>query len=181
MKVKKLHSFGRRIAASAAILFALPSFAYDFEVDGLYYDVVSFTDLTCRVVNNGSDNTYSGDIAIPDEVTYNNRRLKVTEIGGNAFQACGKLDNVIIGNNVTYIGESAFYQSSLEEITFGESVSIIDVAAFHGCTRLTKVNLNEALTSIGSDAFSSTTNLIEMALPEGLKTLGSDAFQSSGI
>ena len=88
----------------SALLLAFPSFAYDFEVDGIYYS--SFTDTTCVVTYGG--NKYEGDIIIPSEVTYNSRNLKVTSIGISAFRNCSSLMSVTIPNSVTSIGESSF-------------------------------------------------------------------------
>lgn len=43
--------------------------AYDFEVDGIYYNILSTADKTVEVSYNSSD-LYSGDIVIPEKVTY---------------------------------------------------------------------------------------------------------------
>ncbi len=63
--------------------------------------------------------------------------------------------SVTIGNNVTSIGNSAFYNcSSLTSITIPESVTSIDNSAFYGCTGLTSVTIGNSVTSIGGSAFS---------------------------
>ncbi|MCI9077705.1 MAG: leucine-rich repeat protein [Lachnospiraceae bacterium] len=48
-------------------------------------------------------------IKIPDTVTYNGVKLKVTAIGKAAFKGCKKLKKAVIGKNVTKIGRKAFY------------------------------------------------------------------------
>lgn len=171
----------RACVIAALMFFAIPGYAYDFEVDGIYYDVISFTDLTCKVVNNGNYNTYSGIIAIPDIVKYNTRELKVTEIGQNAFRECRALKAVTIGDNVVTIGQYAFYSSSVEEVVLGKSVGRLEGSAFHYCKSLTKVQLNENLRYIGSSAFSNTTNLTSLELPEGLTTIEEYAFENTGL
>ena len=40
--------------------------AYDFTVDGNYYNVVSLTDMTCSITS--GDEKYSGDFVIPETV-----------------------------------------------------------------------------------------------------------------
>lgn len=62
--------------------------AHDFEVDNIYYSVVSKTDHTCAVVNNaGKDKSYSvSSITIPEKVTYDNTEYTVTQIGPAAFK-----------------------------------------------------------------------------------------------
>ena len=53
------------------------------------------------------DKRYSGDITIPENVTYDNVTYNVTTIGSWAFFYCTGLTNITIGNSVTTIGESA--------------------------------------------------------------------------
>ena len=64
--------------------------AHDFEVDNIYYSVVSKTEHTCAVVNNaGRDKSYSvSSITIPEKVTYHNTEYTVTQIGPAAFKNC---------------------------------------------------------------------------------------------
>ena len=64
--------------------------AHDFEVDNIYYSVVSKTEHTCAVVNNaGRDKSYSvSSITIPEKVTYDNTEYTVTQIGPAAFSYC---------------------------------------------------------------------------------------------
>ena len=53
--------------------------AYDFEKDGIYYNVTSLTDLTVEVTceeEYASENSYRGDIVIPEQVEWNGRALE---------------------------------------------------------------------------------------------------------
>ena len=54
--------------------------AQGFEYEGLNY--TSLTDSTAQV---GLNSDVKGDIVIPDSVSFNGKRLKVTAIGENAF------------------------------------------------------------------------------------------------
>ena len=43
--------------------------AYDFEADGIYYNIVSIGDLTCEIAPESERySLYSGDFVIPNEV-----------------------------------------------------------------------------------------------------------------
>ena len=89
------------------LLSPLVASAHDIEVknaDGvtIYYNYSYNGEL---VVTSGS---YSGNIVIPDEVTYKNVTRKVTSIGESAFRDCSGLISVTIPNNVTSIGRDAF-------------------------------------------------------------------------
>lgn len=89
------------------VLVSLSASAYDFEVDGFYYNVVSLSDLTCKVVSDDAE--YTGDITIPSTVTYKGRTFTVISIG-TAFKRNVNITSVVIPNSVTSIGESAFYE-----------------------------------------------------------------------
>lgn len=47
-------------------------------------------------------------IAVPDEITINNKKYKVTEIKTDAFKNNKKLTKVVIGKNIKKIGKNAF-------------------------------------------------------------------------
>ena len=102
-------------------------FAYDCEVDGIYYNRISTDELE---VTKGT-NKYTGDIVIPDRVTYREKDFKVIQINSNAFKDCTKLKSVVIPEGVTTIGYSAFEGcTSLESISLPESINFIDFFSF---------------------------------------------------
>ena len=76
-------------------------------------------------------NEYSGNVVIPESVTYNGETYPVTSIGLYAFYGCSGLTSVTIPNSVTSIGSGAF----------------------DGCSGLTNVTIPNSVTSIGSYAF----------------------------
>lgn len=78
--------------------------AYDFDINGIYYNVISSTDLTCEVTYGGC----SGDLIIPSHVTCDSKEYKVISIGSRAFRNCSNLTSVTIPNSVTSIGSIAF-------------------------------------------------------------------------
>ncbi|MDE5723214.1 MAG: hypothetical protein K2H99_03415, partial [Paramuribaculum sp.] len=73
-----------------AFITALTAMAYDFEVDGIYYSISSSTAKTVSVTYK-SGNIYSGEIIIPEKVTYNSTEYSVIEIGNYAFSGCSGL------------------------------------------------------------------------------------------
>ena len=112
--------------------------AYDCKVDGIYYNL-NKTDKTASVVSNYYG-VYSGNIIIPETITYNNTTYSVTSIGDRAFDQCSGLTSVTIGNSVTSIGDRAFDQcSGLTSVTIPNSVTTIGEEVFGNCSRLNSV------------------------------------------
>ncbi len=97
------------ISAILTLLFTLSARAgYDFEVDGIYYRIISLSEMTCAVVDPGEnyESGYYGDIVIPDEVSFKGRTLKVTRIAKEAFYN-SDISSLVIGPNVLEIEEVA--------------------------------------------------------------------------
>ena len=167
-----LQKLGMLIAVLCA---SFSTYAYDFEVDGIYYDVVSLTDFTCRVTS-GTEK-YSGDIEIPSEVKYNNRTFSVTEIGKSAFSGCSSLTSVTIPESVTGIGEQTFYRcSSLTSVTIPNSVTEIGGSAFFGCSSLTSVTIPDSVNEIKGYTFSGCSSLTSVTIPDSVTEISWSAF-----
>ncbi|MBR6640266.1 MAG: leucine-rich repeat protein, partial [Muribaculaceae bacterium] len=89
---------------------AVPLWAYDFEVDGVYYDIQGDSNRVW-VTHDGSRNggCYSGSVTIPYSVTYEGRTYYVDAIFNYAFYNCTDLSTIGVEARLTYIGPRAFY------------------------------------------------------------------------
>ena len=135
--------------------------AYDFEVDGIYYNVLSWEDRTVEVTN--GELQYEGGIVIPEEIVFREKTYVVTTIGQNAFSDCTSLVSVDM-SSVTKIGGSAFfYCTSLVSVDM-PSVTEIGGSAFFYCTSLVSVDM-PSVTEIGASAFSDCTSLVSVDMP----------------
>ena len=166
----------KSLLATICLLCSTNASAYDFEADGIYYDVVSFTDLTCKVGYNEYGNTYKGDVVIPETVTYSGKTLSVVAIGNGAFAWCDELKSVTIPNTVTSIDESAFNGCSLlKNIEIPNSVTKIDNNAF-ASTGLTSIEIPNSVTNIGNSAFSDCKSLTSVTIPNSVTQIDGWAF-----
>lgn len=122
-----------KIKAILAFLFLpITIFAYDFEADGFFYNVINQEGKEVEVTyETTSYNTYSGVVNIPSTASYNGETYNVTRIGASAFKDCTDLISVTIPNSVTHIGKYAFYVcTNIRSLTIGSSVISIGIRAF---------------------------------------------------
>jgi len=83
---------------------------------------------------------------------------------------------VIIGNEVTNIGDNAFYHCiKMRSIVIGDAVTTIGEAAFFHCRSLESIIIPNSVTTIGRIAFSGCMSLAEAVIPESV-ILGESAF-----
>ncbi len=92
-----------------AILIAnsISASAIEFTVDGVCYSV-NDDNTTVMVTGYPSGSKPTGDLNIPESVTYSDISYPVTSIGEGAFSYCSGLTSVTIPNSVTSIGRDAF-------------------------------------------------------------------------
>ena len=156
--------------------------AHDFEVGGIYYNILSETDKTVEVTCKGTSyneysDEYSGSVVIPESVTYNGATYGVTSIGSSAFDGCTGLTSIEIPNSVTSIGNGAFIDcTGLTSVTIPNSVTSIGEGAFENCTGLTSIEIPNSVTSIGNWAFSGCTGLTSVVLGNKNVYLGEFVF-----
>ena len=151
-------------------------------------------------VARGPGGNYSGNIVIPEEVTYNNKTLKVTSIGYEAFYDCYNVTSVSIPNSVTIIEDEAFYGcsgltsliipnsvttichdafkrcSGLTSVVIGDNVKFIPQGAFYGCGSLTSLTIPNCVTSIGMSAFYGCYSMNSVTIGNGVSLIDFDAF-----
>lgn len=161
-----------------ALITNVNSHAYDFEVDGIAYNITSSSNLTVEVtykgfsksVYNGNSyyylNQYAGDISIPKDVSFGGESYTVTAIGENAFGS-------YVGGGTTIYGNPT--QTNIKSVTIPSTVTSIGRNALGGCVGITAIVLPSSLKEIGESAFRCT-GLNSIVLPNSLLTIGSYAF-----
>ncbi len=164
------------ILAVLAVL-ALTANAYDFQVDGIYYNINGDeATVTYYGPKYNSYVEYYGNITIPAAVTHNGTIYSVTSISNDAFRE-SRLTSIDIPTSVTSINDGAFQDCIyLTRVNIGNSVTSIGYGAFWGCIGLTSIDIPNSVTTIGNRAFASCTSLEYIEIPNSVTTLGSNAF-----
>ena len=143
-------------------------------------------------------NEYTGNVVIPESVTYNEKTYSVTSIGNSAFYYCSGLTSVTIPNSVTSIGESAFYGcSGLKKVIVSDIakwcfISFDDFSAnpldyAHHLysdenTEIKELIIPNSVTSIENYAFEGCSGLTSVTIPNSVTSIGSKAFRDcSGL
>ena len=87
-----------------------------------------------------------------------------------------EIDKVKVGNSITEIGEHAFNNIQMKEVSLGSKVTKINYGAFFYCGQLEKINFPESLVEIGDSAFCGCGKLKEIVIPDSVTYLGSNSF-----
>lgn len=162
------------------LLLGFNAFAYDAEIDGIYYN---FSGDEATVTFKHLDDTYkyhsnySGNILIPEVVSYNGKTYSITTIGDYAFSFSNTLISVSIPKSVIYIGSNAFtHCRALTSVTIPESVTSIGYEIFSGCNTLTSIDIPNSVTNIGERAFRNCSGLTSVTIPNSVTNIGYGAF-----
>lgn len=116
------------------------------------------------------------------------------------------LNSLFIPSNVVSIGSRAFYESSLQNISFAEdsqlsslgsyvfsyckelanvtlpsSVTSIPAHAFERCDSFTEINISDRVTTIEEYAFYNIDKITEVVIPDNVQAIGAFAFAVSGL
>ena len=116
------------------ILLPTVASAYDFESDGIRYNILSRENLTVSVA--ADDNTCSGNIVIPSTVTYGSYTFNVIEISNYFLFNNSNVLSVTIQEGVKKIGNCALFSQSYRSITsisYPNSIDTLVFQAVGGC------------------------------------------------
>lgn len=161
--------------------------AYDFSAvspsgDTLYYSINgnSATVVTPGYGNSGYWHGHTkptGNLIIPELVSYMGMTLPVTSIGEEAFMYCQDITSVLIPRTVTSIGWYAFCMcNNLASVILPDSLTYIDGWAFAFCSSLTSISIPNSVGIIQPNSFKDCTGLISLTVPSSVTSIGSNAF-----
>lgn len=183
-----------------ALLLPCSTFAHDFIVDGICYNITSETDFTCEVTFNSDEKPenvyvkfYKGIVNVPEKVSYNGKEYTVTAIGEKAFRHNDELQSVVMPSTIVSIGHDAFACCpNFKSLTIPENVKEFSNFSFHAMPSLEYLAVdekNEYFDSRGgcNAIIKTKTNTLYVGcrstvIPEDIKAIANGAFVSgSGI
>ena len=180
MNIRKFQS--KAYLSILLLLLPLLANAHDFEVDGIFYKIVSEEDRTIAVTYEGTnkyspDSYYAGEIIIPEHVSYSGNEYTVTRIGERAFMNCDNLTSVSLPESIERIEDSAFSSCyDLTEIRMPSKANHIGSGAFNSCKQLETIRIPEGVTILYYTTFWNCNNLKSIILPNSLTTIENGVF-----
>lgn len=178
---------------------------FDFEVDDIYYLILPDSIPSVMVCGDtwshsawgdyfGNSGLYSGNLIIPNSVTYNDTTYVVTSIHWDALMICEDLRSVFVPKCVTSIiftsdGHMSDHTSNLNgiqciQVDNGNTVydsrndcnAIIETASNQLVAGCNMTIIPNTVTSIGKSAFSFCSELEHIDIPNSINYIGNCAF-----
>ena len=163
------------LLAAALIGCAMNGHAQDIVANGIFYNIISDTQVAVAPAYYDGVNHYEGCIILPEKVYCDGVNYDVAAIAPRAFWE-SNVTQIQIPNSITMIGEAAFADAEqLTDITLPLGLKAISRYMLAG-TAVTNLVLPEGVTDIGMGAFEDCDQLHTIYLPYSLQTIGDKAF-----
>ncbi|MCM1236241.1 MAG: leucine-rich repeat protein [Ruminococcus flavefaciens] len=125
------------------------------------------------------------DVSYYDDVFRNVRTVvlpeNLTAISRGTFRSFPNLENIIIPDGVTEIGDWAFNSCGIKSIVIPDSVEKIGSYAFANCKNLEDVRMSGGVKEIAEFAFAGCTSLKHITIPEHVARVGTGVFFDTGL
>lgn len=144
------------------------------------YDYANLYSLNIRGVLNDVDFLFIYRM-MPKLRYLNIAEVNITALPTQAFYKSTNVENLILPNTLTTIGEEMFYHSALKTIVIPESVETIERAAFCGCENLSSFEIPARVKTIEEEVFCYCRSLTSIEIPANVKTIGDGAFSMSAL
>lgn len=148
-----------------------------FNYGGLDYLVLSEGEPYGTLELLGYDVEPSGELILPDTVTYKGKEYVIERIGDSAFGWCQGITKVVIPGSVKELEYFAFGQCwKLQDVQLSNGLKIIGKSAFVRDSKINSITIPESTVTIGESAFMGCDAISGITIPESVKTIDRDAF-----
>lgn len=158
-------------------VFSCLSFCYLFAqeiatIDGIKYHIEN-GEATIAV----QDENLSGDIVIPESISYNGNNYVVIRATNGAFQNTD-ITSIILPNSITALGNICFrFCHNLTSVKLPDNITSLGDETFMTCSKLSVIELPKKLISLGQYCFMNC-NITKLTLPNSITTIGQGCFYS---
>ena len=154
------------------------------------YIVTSIDPKNPTVSYDGSTDPNAKSVTIPEYITYNGVKYKVTTVSAKSFKETESAGQYTVTNNevgkltVEYTAPTSKNKKTItipQYVTYqGVKYKVTSVSAksFKGNKKLTTIKIASNITKIGDSAFEGCTSLKTVTIGTGLKTIGKNAFKN---
>ena len=150
--------------------------AQDIEANGIFYNIISDSQVEVTSAWHEGVNRYEGCLILPEKVFCDGVNYDVAAIAPRAFWQ-SRVTEIQIPNSVTRIGDAAFADAEdLASITLPLGLKVVSNFMLAG-TAVRHVVLPEGVTDIGTGAFEDCSYLNTVFLPASLTTISKRAFR----
>lgn len=186
---------------SALLATTLSASAFDIELDGIHYNIISATEKTVMTTpgnDSGPINNVVGELVLPETVVIRGETYKVTEIGRRSFMNNSAMTSVTFPASITKVGYDAFREcsnlSKVEAASLQSWCNIdfeMDEGAGYGISsnplmyanhlfvngiKVIDLIIPDEVTEIKDWVFAHMTGLKSVKMPASVTTIGGRAF-----
>lgn len=142
--------------------------------DNIEYGVVELGGNECQIrkVTTRDGSPLPNILSIPSKL----EQYKVVSIGNDVFAGRSELRGIKLPNTLTDIGDRAFCETSIRNITLPVSVWKMGCDVFRNCKRLKRVIMSDMITEVNSGVFAGCEAIEKVRLPFFLPKIESYTF-----
>lgn len=132
----------------------------------------------------GIQNSKLTKVTVPDNVTIDQKKYKVTSVASGSLRNNKKIKTVTIGKNVTSIGDQAFLGcAKLNKVTIKSTkLKNIGIKAFYLCKKLKSISIkSKAIKNVGKNAFTGIHKNAKIKVPAAKRKSYKTLFQKKGL
>lgn len=169
----------RSILILLSLVIGSMCYAYDFEDNGFFYNVLSQSDTdgyTVELTSDG-DASYIGAVEVPEFVHYAGKDYTVVGIGDEAFFSCKKVTSITLPSTIKSFGKRSFGKCVITTLEIPDSVEVIGEQCFYQCLELKRIVIPNSVETIGNGAFSTCNNLETVTIPNSVTSIGTRVFE----
>ena len=123
--------------------------------------------------------TFSGNVVIPEKVSYNNEEYVVTSLSTSAFSDQNAITSIQLPNSIIEIGARCFSScDALATVDLPDNITSLPDYCFSYCKSLNSITLPNNITSLGDYCFTDCSNLSSITLPNSIKIIPQGCFSN---